>query len=261
MALFREFATSSGQIMQSAEDAASGGRCLGRRLLSALVLGALLLCGCAGSHKRIDNAMQTPPVSRTPFSVEPYTLGCPDVLEVSIIGQTDVPNRCPVGVDGRLELGNLGRVRVEGQTSAQAVETIATTAGVAPNKVRLRILEYKSRQIYLSGEVAGRHRTVPYQGPETVAELLQRAGGVTPGAEVGDVHVIRSHITDGQTPEDFHVDVHAIYIDHDDRTNLILQPFDQVYVGENRKSSLTKCFPAWLRPTYERLLGLKRHEP
>ncbi len=205
--------------------------------------------------------MQTPPVSRTPLAVEPYTLGCPDVLEVSLIGQTDAPHRCAVGVDGRIEVGNLGRVRVEGQTSAQAVEAIAATARVAPNHVRLRILEYKSRQIYLSGEVAGRHRTVPYQGPETVAELLQRAGGVTPGAEARDVHVIRSHITDGQAPEDFHVDLHALYIDHDDKTNLALQPFDQVYVGETRKSSLSKCFPAWLRPTYQRLFGLKQHEP
>src|SRR6266851_5497383 len=110
MALFRELATSSGQIMQSAEDAASGGRCLGRRSPWALVLGALFLCGCAGSHKRIENAMQTPPVSRTPLAVEPYTLGCPDVLEVSLIGQTDAPHRCAVGVDGRIEVGNLGRV-------------------------------------------------------------------------------------------------------------------------------------------------------
>jgi protein involved in polysaccharide export with SLBB domain len=247
--------------MQTAEDAVSRGRNFARRSLPALVLGTLFLCGCASSHKRIDNAMQTPRAPQSAASFEPYTLGCPDVLEVGVIGQTDAPNRCTVGVDGCIDLGTLGRVRVEGQTSGQAVESIAAAAGLAPNRVRLRMLEYKSRQIYLSGEVAGKHRTVPYQGPETVADLLQRAGGVTPGAETGDVHVIRSHITDGQAPEDFRVDLRAIYVDHDERTNLLLQPFDQVYVGETRKSSLTKCFPRWLRPTYERLLGLKRNEP
>jgi protein involved in polysaccharide export with SLBB domain len=243
--------------MQSAEDAVSRGRNLGRRFLPALVLGPLFLCGCAGSHKRIDNAMQAPREPQSAASLEPYTLGCPDVLEVGVQGQTVAPIRCPVGVDGCIDLGTLGRVRVEGETSGQAVESIAAAAGLAPNRVRLRILEYKSRQIYLSGEVAGKHRAVPYQGPETVADLLQRAGGVTAGAETRDVHVIRSHITDGQAPEDFHVDLRAIYLDHDERTNLVLQPYDQVYVGETRKSSLTKCFPRWLRPTYERLLGLK----
>jgi protein involved in polysaccharide export with SLBB domain len=205
--------------MQSAEDAVSRGRNLGRRSVPALVLGMLSLCGCAGSHKRIDHAMQSPRAPQPVTSIEPYTLGCPDVLEVGVIGPIDASNRCTVGVDGCIDLGKLGRLRVEGQTSGQAVESIAATAGVAPNKVHLQILEYKSRQIYLSGEVAGKHRTVPYQGPETVAELLQRVGGVTSGAETGDVQVIRSHITDGQTPEDFHVDLHAIFIDNEGRTN------------------------------------------
>jgi protein involved in polysaccharide export with SLBB domain len=199
------------------------------------------------------------PLPAPAAAVEPYTLGCPDVIEVHLQGQP--PMSCVVGVDGRVDLGARDRARVEGETLTQASATIAAAAGVAPDQVRLSVREYKSRQIYLTGEVAGRHRTVPYQGPETVADLLRRVGGVTPGAETGDVHVIRSHIADGQAPEDFRVDLRAILLDHDDRTNLVLQPFDQVYVGETRKARLTKCFPRWLRPAYERLLGLKSAEP
>jgi protein involved in polysaccharide export with SLBB domain len=226
-----------------------------------VVVGSLLFCGCAANQKRIGRAMQTPGPPPPAAAVEPYTLGCPDVIEVRFQGQTGSPIPCAVGVDGRIELGDRSRVRVEGQTQAQASRTIAAAAGLPPDRVRVSVRDYKSRQIYLSGEVAGLHRTVPYQGPETVADLLRRVGGVTSGAATGDVHVIRSHIIDGQAPEDFHVDLRAIYLDHDDRTNLILQPFDQVYVGETRKSSLTKCFPRWLRPAYEKLFGLKRNDP
>jgi protein involved in polysaccharide export with SLBB domain len=90
-----------------------------------------------------------------------------------------------------------------------------------------------------------------------VADLLKRVGGITPSTQPSEVHVIRSHIQDGHAPEVFHVDLRAIYLKHDDRTNLVLQPFDEVYVGETRQSRLTKCFPNWLKPLYEGLLGLK----
>jgi protein involved in polysaccharide export with SLBB domain len=245
--------------MQSGEDAASEGWCVGRRAACALVVGLVFACGCATGGPRVHQVMQNPnPSPSSTAALEPYTLGCPDVLEVNLRGKHGNPHVGAVGVDGRIELGALGRVRVEGLTAGQAVDAIAEAAGVAPNWVRLRILEYKSRQIYLSGEVAGLHRTVPYRGPETVAELLQRVGGITPGAETGDVHVIRSHITDGGSPEDFHVDLRAITLGHDDRTNLVLRPFDQIYVGESRKARFTKCFPRWLQPAYEGVAGLKR---
>ena len=37
-----------------------------------------------------------------------------------------------------------------------------------------------------------------------------------------------------------------------------LQPFDRVFVGEAKKSSLEKCIPPCLRPVYEKITGMRR---
>jgi hypothetical protein len=97
---------------------------------------------------------------------------------------------------------------------------------------------------------------VPYVGPETVTELLQRAGGLTAGAEAGDVQVVRSHVADGKAPEVFTIDLRAIIIDKDPHSNVRLQPFDQIYIGQSRRSCLSRCLPHWLRPFFNGVVGL-----
>src|SRR5438552_3184507 len=131
-------------------------------------------------------------------------------------------------------------------------------AGLSPEGVRVRLADFKSQQIYLFGPGAGVQRTVAYQGPETVLDLLQRTGGIAPGAAPGEVYVVRSHVADGKPPEVFHIQLQAIVRSQDERTNLRLQPFDQLHIGESRRSSLVKCFPRWLQPMYESMCGLRR---
>jgi protein involved in polysaccharide export with SLBB domain len=108
------------------------------------------------------------------------------------------------------------------------------------------------------GQVVGLHRAVPYQGPETVLELLQRVGGVTPGAAPDDVYVVRSRLAEGRPPEVFRVNLRAVVLYHDARTNVRLEPFDQVFVGETRESCLKKCVPPVLRPVYDLVCGIRR---
>jgi protein involved in polysaccharide export with SLBB domain len=126
--------------------------------------------------------------------------------------------------------------------------------------VRVRVAEFNSQQLYLFGEVAGLQRAVAYQGPETVLDLLQRVGGITPGASLGDIEVVRTHVADGKAPEVFHVDLAAIVLKHDQHSNPRLEPFDQVYVGQSRRSSLTCSLPPWVRPVYKRVCGMSRPE-
>jgi protein involved in polysaccharide export with SLBB domain len=243
--------------MQPGEDAASERRKIGRLVAIGTVL-TLTVCGCATQSGSLDQVLQTPgpaqPAPATPPA--PYSVGYPDVLAISIRGQADPPSPSVVGVDGRIDLGRRGRAYVEDQTLEQAARSVADQAGVSPERVAVQVQEYNSQQIYLLGEVISLRRTAPFQGPETVTDFLQRVGGIAPGAQPREVHVIRSHIQDGRSPEVFHIDLKAITAKHDDRTNVVLQPFDQVYIGETRRSKMTKCLPKWLQPLYEKLLGL-----
>lgn len=134
----------------------------------------------------------------------------------------------------------------------------AHAAGVLPGGTSARVAEFNSQHLYLFGEVNGLQRVVPYRGPETILDLLQRAGGIAPGAALGQIRVVRPHVADGRPPEVFTVDLAAILLKHDQDTNVPLQPSDHVYVGESGKSRLAPCFPPWLRPLYEALSGMKR---
>ncbi len=107
--------------------------------------------------------------------------------------------------------------------------------------------------IYLYGEVMGLQRAVPYQGHETVVDLLKRTGGITPEAAPSEVYVVRTHVTDIKRPEIFHVDLRAITLEHDERTNVRLEPFDQVHVGATKRAGVLKCVQPWLRPAFQKL--------
>jgi hypothetical protein len=78
-------------------------------------------------------------------------------------------------------------------------------------------------------------------------DLLHRAGGLPEGAAVGDITIIRPHVAEGKTPEVFHIDLAAIVLRKDLETNILLQPFDQVHIGQSRRSSFRDCLPPWLR--------------
>jgi len=237
-----------------------------RRQRLWLFLGLVLACGatgCAATGPYVDRALLAEKGAglRSEHVAECYTLGCPDVLELEVVGQPDLGLRRPIEPDGRIDLGGFGRLRVEGRSVEEVTRHLAELTGVSPQRMQVRVAEYNSQQIYLFGQVAGLQRAVPYQGQETVLDLLKRVGGITPGAAPGDVYVVRSRIAQGSPPEVFHVDLRAIVLDRDSRTNLRLQPFDRVYVGESRSCCLEQCIPPCFRPFYELFCGLYRPHP
>jgi hypothetical protein len=47
-------------------------------------------------------------------------------------------------------------------------------------------------------------------------------------------------------------------VKHDQQSNVRLLPFDQVYVGQSRRSTYAPAMPPWLRPLYNALVGMHR---
>jgi len=224
----------------------------------SLLLLAALLSGCA-TNRNLDRALLAPNPSANREVANGYHVQCPDVLDVTADFRPDIPaGRRVVGPDGCIDLGIAGRVRVEGLSPAQIAVRVAVAAAVPAATVQVRIAEYKSQQVYVFGQVTGLQRAVPYQGPETIRDFLQRAGGLAPGAEPSEVHVIRANVADGKRPEVFVIDLKAIVMKHDERTDIRLEPFDEVFIGETRQSSYEKAIPPLLRPLYETLVNLDR---
>jgi protein involved in polysaccharide export with SLBB domain len=226
-----------------------------------LTLWLVVMSGCALSRPHVDRALLTgreETTARYESVAGKYAVRCPDLVDISVDDRPDLSGLHEIDVDGRLKLGSQGRILIEGLTVSEIAHRLAEALQIPDSAVQVRVAEYRSQQVFLIGQVVGLQRSVAYEGPETVVDLLRRVGGITPGAAARDVYVVRAGIPEGRQPQVFHVDLPAIVIRHDERTNVTLQPLDQVFVGETRKFSVEKCVPPWLRPAYELVCGLKR---
>lgn len=206
-----------------------------------------LLAGCASSR----DAHQALLADRNPSAHARdlelhYQIRYPDVLAVEVAGRADLSSTSLVSLDGRASLAGV-TVAVDGRSTPQVAREVAARLAVPPSAVRVRVAKHASQHLYLFGEVGDKHHVVAYQGPETIVDLLQRLGGASPDAALSDVHVVRPHVADGKPPEVFHVDLQAILTKHDLGTNIRLEPFDRVHVGETRTKRVSGFMPPWFQ--------------
>jgi protein involved in polysaccharide export with SLBB domain len=187
---------------------------------------------------------------------EIYTLACPDVIEVIFADRPQLGPLTRIQADGCIDLGKWGTVHVEGDTAEEAAARIAEHLQIPINRVQVQVAEYNSRQVFLFGPVNGEPRVVDYRGPETVLELLQRAGGLSADAMPDAVYVVRAQLGEGIPAETLTVDLEAIQRRNDDRTNIHVQPLDSIYVGEKPRSLIGRAVPALFKPLYESLVDL-----
>ena len=215
---------------------------------------AVLLSGCFRAVRK-DDDLPPPPVPIDPFQI--YSLACPDVVEISFASWPDDSVRTVVvNSEGAVDLGSLGKVRVEGMTVTAARQAMAERAGCSPNEVLVRVARYRSRKVFLYGEAAGAVRTIAYRGPETVVDFLRRTNAVTPDSAWNEIRLVRSHLAEGAAPEVLRIDLEAILKRNDNRTNVRLQPLDEIYIGEKPSSYYRRAIPGFLLPLYDTIVGL-----
>jgi protein involved in polysaccharide export with SLBB domain len=192
-------------------------------------------------------------------SAEPYRLHCPDVVEITVDGKPRLCGKRLIEPDGRIELAAGERVRIDGQTVPDSIRLVAARANLQPCQIDIKVAAFKSQWIYVFGPGIGVQRAVSYKGPETVLQFLRRTGAVTPCAAPNNIYVVRPRIIEGGPPEVFPVRLRASMRHKEQQTDLPLQPFDQVYIGETRRSCVARCVAPCLRPLYDALCGF--HDP
>jgi protein involved in polysaccharide export with SLBB domain len=205
----------------------------------ALCLG--LLAGCISPRERFD-----PPPMSGPASGD-YRLIFPDAVEIQIAQRSDLSGIFPLSPEGRIDLPALESPRVEGDTLLSLRQRLSNLTGLPPHQISCRIAQFKGQFVYIYGTVKGPPRSISFEGPETVVSLLQRAGGLDPGAALRRVYVVRSNLQRNMQPQVFEVDLHAILKKDDPRSNVTILPLDEVYVGETNRSILFRLLPGWLK--------------
>jgi polysaccharide export outer membrane protein len=113
-----------------------------------------------------------------------YQIGASDVLSIKVFNEDALTNKYTVDSDGSITFPLIGRIAVGGKTPRQVEEDL--TKALQPDWIRraqvsVEIAQYRSRSIYVLGEVRtpGRYNI---EGPMTLLEVIANAGSTTPTA-------------------------------------------------------------------------------
>jgi polysaccharide export outer membrane protein len=135
----------------------------------------------------------------------PYAIGSGDVLSIVVWDHpelagtamnTGAPGLDPSGANagppgfvvdhlGRIQYPLIGLVTVEGKTEEQARALLTTKLAkyLANPNVTLRVQAYRSKRVYVDGEVKSPGLQAINDIPMTLVEAINRAGGLLPSAD------------------------------------------------------------------------------
>jgi polysaccharide biosynthesis/export protein len=119
-----------------------------------------------------------------PAATTSYIIGPLDQLLVTVSEEEALTGRFRVDGDGSIAYPYLGRIRVAGKslTALQGELTTLLANGYLKNpQVRVEVDQYKSRRIFVTGEVRAPNE-YSMSGPMTVLQALAIAGSPTSGA-------------------------------------------------------------------------------
>jgi protein involved in polysaccharide export with SLBB domain len=103
---------------------------------------AALAAGCASYREGLGNLLRPAAVpDHHPVSVaDDYRVSSGDLLEIRVGTWPDLFGPCPVGGDGRIDLGAYRKLWVEGRTLAEIERLVARRTGVPASHVSVRIV-------------------------------------------------------------------------------------------------------------------------
>ena len=141
---------------------------------------------------------------QTPLQTgEVYVIGPQDSLSIIVTDEADLTNKYRVDTDGTITMPYLNRVPVAGLTLAEAQVKIAQMlqAGYLRNpQVRVEVDQFKSRRVFVSGEVRTPGYVTMAGTTMTLLEALALAGSPTQNAS-NDIKVVHPS-KPGETPNE-----------------------------------------------------------
>jgi len=128
--------------------------------------------------------------------VQAYRLGSQDVLLVTVWDHPEIslpmgPNRTDtsygnlVDEEGNIFFPYVGKLKVAGMTISQVRDTLTTqlAKSLRNPQVDVKVLVYRSQKVYVGGEVRNPAIYPVTDVPFTLAEAINRAGGLLPAAD------------------------------------------------------------------------------
>lgn len=186
----------------------------------------LLITACTG----LPSSSEMPPASD--LEPEPYEIGVGDTVSIHVWRNPELGQSIVVRPDGFISMPLMGDVKAEGKKPEVLASEISTTLGEFIRTPEVTVMvtnplskEFRNR-IRVTGQVAS-PQSVAFQPGMTVLDVVLMAGGITDFA--ADSRAVLHRQINGEY-QSFGLDLEAILIDGDMRTNHALQPGDVISV-------------------------------
>jgi protein involved in polysaccharide export with SLBB domain len=226
----------------------------------AVVLGLLLLAGCATTGPRFDprtnpgtadgtagTALFAPaPTNRIDPEwlrppTEPFRLGPGDKLELEILGRAGTRATTFVCPDGKVYFDLLPGMDVWGMTLPEVKVRLETELARYYNRpqVSLILTAVESKRIWVLGRV-NRSGVFPLTGPTTLVEAISRAGGLFTSRFAGTTEELAdlNHSFIVRHGEMLPVNFQKLLRGGDTSQNIYVQPDDFIYLPSSLTSQI-----------------------
>lgn len=209
--------------------------------IGVLLLVLFCLFACAGPR--------APGVSSMGLSartVQPeYRLNPGDIIDVKFFYNPELNETIMVRPDGRISLQLANEVMAAGLTPEELRKALGTRYAKEINRPEISVIvrSFSMQRVYVDGEVF-RPGMLPLAGPVTIHQAITAAGGFRETARRTDVIVIRQ--VQGK-PVPLKVNMEDVLKNEDPSQDVLLAPFDIVYVPRSNIAEVNKFVDLYIR--------------
>lgn len=174
-----------------------------------------------------------------------YRISPGDVLDLKFFYNPELNETIMVRPDGRISLQLAGEIKAAGLTPEELKRTLIERYSRAINKPDITVIirSFNMQRAYVDGEVI-RPGMLPLAGPVNVLQAIAAAGGFKETARRTDVLIIRQSPSGKPVPLKVNMED---AIQGDTTQNVLLAPFDIVYVPRSQIAEVNKFVDLYIR--------------
>jgi polysaccharide export outer membrane protein len=206
-----------------------------RAFFRCLVLIAAALAGCASVTVPLAPAPQTglgPPEAQPAYRLQPG-----DVIEVHILSNPELNEQVVVAPDNRVTFQFAPGLSVGGHSLQEVTDALNRAYGTTtPNDLQVVLRSQVGTRVYVTGEVQLPSEVVA-NGQISALSAISRAGGFKITAQKGEVVLLRRD--EQNRAHVYALDLEAAMEGKDPNADVLLMPYDIVYVPRDRISNLS----------------------
>jgi polysaccharide export outer membrane protein len=212
-------------------------RKVGRSFCAAIAL-ISILAGCAS----VTATLPPPPQIGLgpPSDLPAYRLQPGDVIELHILSNPELNEQVIVAPDNRVTFQFAPNLTVGGRSLQQVTEMLNTAYGTTTkNDLQVVLRSQVGTRVYVTGEVLAPTEVIA-NGEISALSAVTRAGGFKITAQRSEVVLMRRD--EQNQPHLYALNLLAAMQGKDPNADVLLQPYDVIYVPRDRVSNVSLVF-------------------